>query len=154
MIYGMYIDGKDKKVEDAFFVRKKVFVEEQGIDPIIDFDNLDREAIHVVVYEDEQPVGTGRLIYKDNAYFLGRVCVLSEFRKKSYGDLIVKMLLDKAFRIGVNKVYCHAQLEVKGFYEKIGFKAYGKSFEEAGIDHIHMVITEKEIIKCSHCRPK
>jgi predicted GNAT family N-acyltransferase len=32
----------------------------------------------------------------------------------------------------------HAQVPVRGFYEKLGFAAYGEVYEEAGIPHISM----------------
>ena len=45
-----WISGDDSR-EDAFFVRREVFCREQGYEEAEEFDAIDREAQHVVVYE-------------------------------------------------------------------------------------------------------
>jgi predicted GNAT family N-acyltransferase len=40
--------------------------------------------------------------------------------------------------MGGERQVVHAQLPVRGFYEKLGFTAYGDVYEEAGIPHISM----------------
>jgi predicted GNAT family N-acyltransferase len=75
---------------------------------------------------------------QDGRYYLGRIAVLPEYRKQNTGALIVKSLLKKAFDSGADEVHIHAQISVRGFYEKLGFIPYGKPFYEAGIEHISM----------------
>lgn len=41
--------------------------------------------------------------------------------------------------MGLGRLYCHAQDRAIGFYEKLGWKAEGEPFEEAGIGHMKMV---------------
>lgn len=52
-----WISGDDSR-EDAFFVRREVFCREQGYEEAEEFDAIDREAQHVVVYENGQPTAT------------------------------------------------------------------------------------------------
>ena len=36
--------------------------------------------------------------------------------------------------------YLHAQVQVVGFYEKVGFKKIGEQFDEVGIMHYKMIL--------------
>ena len=47
---------------DAISIREEVFQKEQGF--ITEFDEIDNTATHVVLYDGELPVATGRL-YQD-----------------------------------------------------------------------------------------
>ena len=49
-------------LNNAFNIRKSVFVEEQGVpleDEFDKFDQLDGKCQHILVYIDNEPVGTG-----------------------------------------------------------------------------------------------
>lgn len=128
-----------EKLEDVMVVRNKVFFEELNIDKDLIKDVYDQFSFNVVVYEDSNIVGTGRLIFKDEQYQIGRIAVLKEFRGKHYGDLIVRMLIRKAINIGAKEVYLHSLYEKKKFYETIGFRVTGEPFNEAGLKHVIMV---------------
>jgi predicted GNAT family N-acyltransferase len=41
---------------------------------------------------------------------------------------------------GIKQFFLHAQTTAIGFYERHGFKAIGLPFEEAGINHIKMLL--------------
>lgn len=151
MISGVYING-DKDIKDTVFVRNEVFVNEQNIDYNIVFDGIDHEAIHVVVYEDKSPVGTGRLVSRDNIYLIGRIAVLKEKRGNNYGDLIVKMLIQKAFDMGADFIEVHSQISAVDFYKKIGFVEYGEIYTEAGISHINLKLEKGKMKKKCNCK--
>ncbi|GMQ63858.1 GNAT family N-acetyltransferase [Vallitalea maricola] len=151
MINAIYING-DKNIEDAIFVRNKVFVDEQNIDYNIVFDGEDKEAVHVVAYEDKNPVGTGRMAIKDNLYLIGRIAVLKEKRGNYYGDLIVRMLIQKAFDIGADFIEVHSQLPAVNFYRKIGFEECGEVYQEADIDHINMRLEKGKMKRKCNCK--
>ncbi len=119
-------------------IRTTVFVKEQKVPDDIEFDGTDIDAIHLLLLEDDVPVGTGRLILVNDDYRLGRIAVLKEHRGKGYGREIVRQLIKHAYKIGGKKQYLHAQLSVIPFYESLGFTVYGSEFKEAGIRHINM----------------
>ena len=120
-------------------IRTKVFVEEQGVSPDLEWDGLDEHAYHVIAYApDGTPVGTGRLLQDSH---IGRICVLKDWRGKGIGKSILEMLLVTAHKMGYEKVTLHAQTRVKEFYSRRGFRARGKEFVEAGIAHIAMTRT-------------
>ena len=73
----------DELCGDAMYIRKAVFMQEQGF--YNEFDETDKISTHVVLYNtDGKPVATGRLFPdsdKPNSYIIGRVAVLKEFRR-------------------------------------------------------------------------
>ncbi len=121
-------------------VRNTVFIEEQRIDPGLEYDGLDDAAIHVLLSIDGQWAGTGRML-KDG--HIGRIAVRKEFRGLGLGARVVQALVDEAGRQGLKRVYLGAQKYATGFYQKLGFTAYGDEFLDAGIVHISM---EKNLI--------
>lgn len=138
MIHTKWFDGNGD-LTDAHYIRTVVFVDEQGISLEEEFDGTDACAIHLVAYEDGAPVATGRILKADGQLIIGRIATVKEHRKKGYGDLIVRMLIRKAFSMGEQTQHIHAQKAAQGFYEKLGFVAYGDVYDEAGIEHISMV---------------
>ncbi|MBZ4646053.1 MAG: family acetyltransferase YjcF [Clostridia bacterium] len=139
---------KGEDLSHAYKIREEVFIKEQNVPEELEKDELDKTAHHVVVYENNIPVATGRLVVTGGQYLLGRIAVLSEYRGKHLGDLVVRMLVRKAFDLGAQEVHLHAQTKVQKFYEKLGFVPYGETYMEAGIEHINMV--KREDVK-GHC---
>ena len=139
MIYTKWFFG-DKNIWDAHFIRRKVFIEEQGINESDEMDGTDPSCIHVVVYMGAgEPVATGRIMVLGGEFYIGRVAVLPEYRGQQLGVLVMQSLIHASYSMGGEKQIIHAQLAVKGFYEKLGFYAIGDEFEEAGIPHIEMI---------------
>ncbi len=128
----------DKLCDDARAIRTAVFVREQGF--VNEFDDIDGNAVHFVLYVDGNAAGTCR-IYKgeDKEFHLGRLAVLSDYRGMSLG----KMLIDEAERcvsnMGGENISLSAQVRVKDFYEKCGFSAVGEEYLDEGCPHIKMV---------------
>ncbi len=116
-------------------VRTTVFTLEQGVDPAIDFDGLDAEAVHVLCTDNDQPVGTGRML--DDGH-IGRIAVLADYRAQGIGRLLMQTLIDTARARHYDNVSLYAQVNAVPFYEKLGFKANGENFTEAGIEHTPM----------------
>ena len=118
-------------------IRFSVFSQEQGVDPAIDFDGLDREALHVVSYDDDEPVGTGRILEDGH---IGRVCVMPRYRSRGIGTRIMEVLIETAREKGIKEVHLYAQVDAVPFYDRLGFSACGENFEEAGMMHTPMVL--------------
>ncbi|WP_326723728.1 MULTISPECIES: GNAT family N-acetyltransferase [unclassified Streptomyces] len=132
--------------EACFAVRKEVFVGEQGVPEDIEYDAYDEGALHVLaVREDGVPLGTGRLLYGEAAAAktdgdltvgsLGRLAVKRETRGLGVGAAIVVGIEDAARARGLAAVDLHAQTHALGFYERLGYVAYGAEFQDAGIAH-------------------
>jgi predicted GNAT family N-acyltransferase len=140
------VESKRITLEDdlsaAFHIRRKVFVEEQGVpleDEFDDFDTLDGQCEHILVYYNEQPVGTGRIRVVDELGKLERICILKPYRKFGLGKIIIKALEEIAEKMGVSQVKLHGQTQAEGFYQKLGYLTSSNIFMEDGIPHILMV---------------
>ncbi|PZD73334.1 Acetyltransferase [Acaryochloris thomasi RCC1774] len=119
-------------------IRIEVFHQEQKIDPALDFDGLDEEAIQVVAYIGDQPVGTTRIRQLAAATKIERVAVLSPYRKQGVGTAMMLEILTYLSDRSSTDIILSAQCTSESFYRKLGFMPHGEVFREAGIEHIHM----------------
>jgi len=121
-------------------LRYEVFVNEQEIDPELEWDAADETAVHAVVINKlGQAVATGRLLQPQSRVAqIGRMAVNKALRGGSLGRLVVNTLIEKARLRGDREVLLHAQCSAEGFYRRLGFTAHGDIFQDAGIDHIEM----------------
>lgn len=124
---------------DGRYIRTVVFVDEQDVMPEEEFDGSDKYAENVVMYVEGKAVATGRIIVGDRGECLiGRIACLKEYRGNGYGTVIMKELIRRCKEKGFDTVYLHSQSRARGFYEKLGFKAFGDMYMEANILHISM----------------
>ena len=145
-IQGKYLVGGLHNIEECITIRKEVFGGEQQFTVASVQEEDDKNAIFVLAYEtneqgEELPVATGRLIFLEDKFKIGRIAVRKEFRGKHYGDFVVRMLVDKAFSMGAKEVFVGAQKHAISFYEKIGFIKQEEEYFEDGIYHLMMKIT-------------
>ncbi len=118
-------------------IRRRVFVEEQGIPEILEWDGLDTDCRHVLALAGPaEVVATGRLLADGR---IGRMAVLCEWRGRGVGSALLDRLQRSALDSGLQRVYVHARLEVAGFYSRAGFQAVGQPFAAADIPHIEML---------------
>ncbi|MER6205077.1 GNAT family N-acetyltransferase [Streptomyces sp. NPDC001642] len=146
MPYAVRVAEDPADREACFAVRKEVFVVEQGVAQEIEYDAYDAVATHVLaVREDGTPLGTGRLLFGEAAAAktggdptvgsLGRLAVSKEARGLGVGVALVRAIEDAARARGLAAVDLHAQTHALGFYERLGYEAYGPEFPDAGIPH-------------------
>jgi predicted GNAT family N-acyltransferase len=126
--------------EDAFYVRKLVFVEEQCISAEAEYDEFEDAAEHIVIYNDnDEPVAAGRWRVVDETAKLERICVLPAYRKHGLGKVVVETLEELARKKGIGKAKLHGQTYAQPFYEKMGYSSASEEFMEEGIPHRLMV---------------
>ena len=120
-------------------LRRAVFIEEQGVSEADEVDGLDQDALHLLAYSDDRPVGTARILVKGATGKIGRVCVLPAARGTGLGAALIRAALDELRRSpGVAEACLGAQSHATAFYEKLGFTVEGDEFLDAGIPHRHM----------------
>lgn len=133
------IEAVEKEIrEGAFAVRRRVFIQEQGVSEEEEWDEYDSEAIHVAALDGRRVIGTARLVVEGNKGKIGRMAVDREYRRRGVGRAVMNYLIEKAIELGLTELYLHSQLHAKPFYEKLGFKAEGNVFMEANIPHVVM----------------
>jgi len=150
MITSEFIPG-NQDTSEAFDIRREVFMDEQGWPEEEGFDEFEKDALHLLIYVDEQPAATGRIWHNGEGFRIGRLAVRKKYRGQKVGDLAVRLLLFKAFGSGVEKLCINAQTYVVPFYEKFGFKAQGEKFFEGGREHIAMSVSKDEVVYPSDC---
>lgn len=129
--------------EIAFSIRKKVFVEEQGIPLHLEIDEYDQSATHFIVLENNEPIGAARLRLTDAVTGkVERVCVLPEYRGKHFGVSVMEAIEEHAKTLQVERLKLNAQTYAIPFYEKLQFGITSPEFTDAGIPHRAM---EKEL---------
>ena len=132
----------ESDLEKAFHIRKEVFVEEQGVpleDEFDEFDSLGGQCEHILVYDNEKAVGTGRLRVVDDFGKLERICILEPYRKFGLGKVIIQTLEEIAKDKEIDRVKLHGQTQAEGFYKKLGYQTSSNVFIEDGIPHILMI---------------
>jgi predicted GNAT family N-acyltransferase len=117
-------------------IRRRVFIEEQGIDPALEWDEHDANAIFAVAMDAQNHViGTARLL---NSGKIGRMAVLREYRRQGVGTALLLHLLMLARQRGYERIELSAQQSVMEFYLKQGFEPVGPPHVEVGIPHQNM----------------
>lgn len=144
--YDVRVAEESADREACFTVRKEVFVVEQGVPEDIEYDAYDAVALHVLaIGDDGVPLGTGRLLFGEEAAAktggdlsvgsLGRLAVARAARGLGVGAALVRGIEEAARACGLAAVDLHAQTHALGFYERLGYVAYGPEFPDAGIPH-------------------
>ena len=127
------------ELSPAFAIRKRVFCEEQGFHPALEFDGRDEICHHVLLLADGEPAGAGRVLAEPGGRFtLGRIALLPEFRKQGLGRVLVFAMMDLARELGARTLHVGAQLQARGFYEKLGFTATGREYLDEHCPHCEM----------------
>lgn len=153
----MFIQGKILSMGDdlseVYRIKKEVYENELGYVLEDSSDMNDDMSIYVIVYEDTEfrkPVATGKMIYDGVTCSIDKVAVLKEYRKRKYGDFVVRMLLNKAFTSGINEVSLVCPTIIKDFFSKIGFIVIENDLIQSDSNYIRMSI--KSVDLCSQCK--
>lgn len=122
-------------------LRRVVFIEEQGVSEADEVDDLDDIALHLLALVGGVAVGSARLLVHGEVGKIGRVCVLSQARGSGIGAALIRAAVARLrAEPGVKKAKLGAQLHALGFYEGLGFSAFGPVYDDAGIAHRDMVL--------------
>ena len=132
-------------------VRRRVFIDEQGCPPALEWDEHDTPAaragacVHLLGLLDGEPVATARwrvvALAGAPAAKLERFAVLPAHRGRGLGRRLVAAAMDDARRAGHARFTLHAQSHLVPLYAAFGFAPAGAPFYEAGIEHVKMVLT-------------
>ncbi|MFY8328806.1 GNAT family N-acetyltransferase [Pseudoalteromonas sp. ZZD1] len=117
-------------------IRERVFVCELHIPKHVEFDNLDCNALHVLVTDERKtPVATGRLC---NDGLIGRIAVLPEHRNRSVYKSLLMYIVNLAQQQGCDIVSINCILNEVERFKRNGFEQQGGVFMEAGIPRQRM----------------
>ena len=124
--------------------RFEVFVCEQKIIEDQEFDDKDNISYHIMSKENDKVVAYCRIVPKEIGYdytSIGRVLVLSSYRRKGIAQEMIKVALDFIKNnLNENIVVLSGQLYAKGLYESVGFNVISDVYDEVNIPHVKMKI--------------
>jgi len=133
---------EEQDLQKVFEIRKEIFVKEQEVseeEEFDAFDSLEADCDHILVYYDNEPVGTGRVRAVEGVGKLERICILNPYRKYGLGKVIVQSLEEIVLQKGLTRAKLHGQTHAEGFYHKLGYETASDEFLEDGIPHYLMV---------------
>ena len=114
-------------------------MQEQGFST--EFDEIDPIAWHLTLTRGGETLAVGRLYpapEEPGLYIVGRVAVAKPWRVQGLGRDVALALEQKARLLGGRAIDLSAQLHAQGFYEKLGYAAYGDIYLDEHCPHIHM----------------
>ena len=121
-----YEPGED--FAPSALMRRHVFISEQGYTEEEEFDEHDETCPHLVLFDGETPVATGRLfLLPDGTAKIGRIAVEKAYRGQHLGAKIVSMLLERAKDMGAKRAYVSAQAMPFRFITNWVFRNTAKS---------------------------
>lgn len=129
----------EEQMQDAFSIRRTVFIDEQQVPEEEEIDQYEKDAIHVVLYDNHEPIGAGRFRNLDGLGKVERICVLKSYRNKGAGKVIMDKMEDLAKDEGVTKLKLNAQTHAEKFYLNLGYTTISDIFMDAGIPHVTMI---------------
>jgi len=146
------MDWKNYRFEDftaselysVLKLRVDVFVVEQNC-PYPELDNLDQQSIHLLYREKGEVLAYARLVPAGVKYELpsiGRVIV----RQDARGRGLAKQLLERSIDY-IREEWQAAAIQLQGqvylqeFYQSFGFQPISDSYDEDGIPHVDMKLT-------------
>lgn len=119
-------------------IRQTVFVGEQNVPETEEMDAFDETSQHLLAISDDiHSVGCARIMPTGQ---IGRMAVVKPFRGTGIGTLLMLAAIEHSQKQGLASIFLHAQCHAETFYQGFGFSRYGGVFEEAGIDHVKMVL--------------
>jgi len=122
-------------------LRRVVFIEEQGVSEADEIDDRDEAAIHLLARVEGEAVGSARLLLGEGYGKIGRVCVLRDARGQGIGAALIRAAVARFAQIAdLAEVRLGAQTHALGFYQALGFQAFGPIYDDAGIAHRDMAL--------------
>ncbi|CTQ49266.1 GNAT family N-acetyltransferase [Jannaschia donghaensis] len=126
-------------IADALAIRATVFIEGQGVPENEEVDGRDPDCLHWLVTDAQGPVATLRVLPKsEHMAKVQRVAVLERARGTGLGAMLMQHVMAELADMGFTHATLGAQLSALGFYERLGFRAHGPTYDDAGIEHRDM----------------
>lgn len=129
-------------------LREEVFIMEQKI-LYPDLDGTDKDAYHIMIYEEDLMVAYARAFLKGVKYSeasIGRVATRPSHRGQGYGTPLMNEAISHLLAQGEHEIKISAQAYAQGYYEKFGFVLTEKdSYLEDTIPHVEMIYRKEAI---------
>lgn len=137
MEFKIVITTYRQHIEAIRKARIEVFVNEQQAPLEVEFDDQDERCIHAVIFDQTEPVATGRLNLEQDGR-IGRIAVMKSHRRMGLGSRVMVALEQEAIEANAEQIWFHAQVHAVEFYQSLGYETEGDEFPEDDIPHVIM----------------
>ncbi|HWD66315.1 MAG TPA: GNAT family N-acetyltransferase [Solirubrobacteraceae bacterium] len=127
-----------EELEGALALRYQVFCLEQGVPVGEERDGRDGDGLHLLAVEDGELVGTCRMVFVGSTVQFSRLAVAQSARRRGIATALLRLADAETRAHGANRLVLHAQTYARALYEGNGYRARGREFTEAGIEHVAM----------------
>ncbi len=129
-----------RELHQAQQIRIEVLEHEQGFPHNVNIDGLDQSAIHVLLLDEENPVGTARLTKLDDKEgIIARIALLRSHQGKGLGKYLIRELEIQALQLGLTTLYIEPLYHLKPFFESIGYRQVN-DFGKEGDHHLIQMV--------------
>ena len=118
-VINFYSNDAGDLLTEARKIRTMVFINEQGVDPALEYQG-DDEALHYLIKNIDKYIATARWRKTDSGVKLERFAVLPDYRNTGVGKVILDAVL-KDVKPLKSAIYLHAQEKAVNFYLKNNF---------------------------------
>ncbi len=126
------------ELNEALALRHDVFCREQGVPEYEEMDGRDPDGVHLVAVAGNELLGTCRLLFIGRSVQLSRLAVRVDARRRGIATALLALADDEASAAGAKRIVLHAQTYALKLYENAGYRARGRVFVEADIEHVAM----------------
>ena len=120
---------------DLRAIRTPVFIAEQLVAHDLEWDEVDKTAVHVMASLDKQPIACLRII---DYHKIGRMAVLKDWRSKGIGSALLFEAVKICKAHGSISLHLSAQTHAIHFYQQAGFKITSEVYQDLHIPHVDM----------------
>lgn len=131
-IFRHFKEGQDEKLRCA--IQNSVFNDKNRIPLSVDDIYREEEEYYylknfgVFVYDNNRQIaGYGQVILNEDLYTIVNIGILAQHRKKGYGEMLVRYLINLCYNNSIKEVYIKVEKnneKALSLYNKIGFKEY------------------------------
>ena len=128
----------DDEMAAVLELRHEVFCIEQGVPEREELDGRDREAVHLIAVARGELLGTCRVLMVGTTAQFSRLAVRESARRRGIATALLAAADTETRAAGGRRVVLHAQTYARELYDGAGYRPRGRTFMEAGIEHIAM----------------
>ncbi len=133
---------KKHLLKEAFRIRSSVFVNELGISKYTEYDGLDDNAVHYLLFYNDKAVATIRWRETDAGIVLEKLAVLLKFRNRALATLLFRFVTEELL-LSKKTIYLYVKENGAGFFNKNGFAKDEGNVAQAGLDICKMTFQKK-----------
>ncbi len=121
------------ELRQAQEIRETVLETEQGFPHEVNVDGQDPSAMHVLVLDRGEPVGTARVTKRSETEgMLARIALLRSHRGKGLGKVMLRHLESVAKHAGLQTIYVEPHAHLEPFFRSLGYETVPGRLELSG----------------------